>query len=200
MKKIFLFLAAALLLSVSGVAAADEASDVIGRMCDRLRAASSYEVRFDVAAADYTARGRYAVEGERYYVCVGDTEVYGDSRVRYEVNNTYREIVVDVPQTAGGSLLDDPVHGLDNLSALYSAEMVSHADGVCVVRLTPADSTQGGVTVEIDSATSLPRAIRYDAGGDTVAITVGDVVLSGVAVPHFDAKSYKGYETVDFRD
>ena len=50
----------------------------------------------------------YAVEGEGYYLVLGDAEVYCDGAVRYEVDNRRREVTIDVVDTDSRNILNNP--------------------------------------------------------------------------------------------
>lgn len=72
----------------------------------RFRAMKAYTVTFAVEGDDFAAEGSYAVEGDRYYMRVGDAEAYSDGVSKWEVDPSKREVVVDVgrhaePQPAG---------------------------------------------------------------------------------------------------
>ena len=52
------------------------AAEILENLAAGFRALGAYGVTFEVSSDEYTTRGRYAVEGENYYIAVGEAEVY----------------------------------------------------------------------------------------------------------------------------
>ena len=73
-------LSLAALVSLLPLRAADDAParKVAGELAARFRAMKAYTVTFAVEGDDFAAEGSYAVEGDRYYMRVGDAEAYSD--------------------------------------------------------------------------------------------------------------------------
>ena len=88
----------AALVSLLPLRAADDAParKVAGELAARFRAMKAYTVTFAVEGDDFAAEGSYAVEGDRYYMRVGDAEAYSDGVSKWEVDPSKREVVVDV--------------------------------------------------------------------------------------------------------
>ncbi|MFQ7049303.1 MAG: hypothetical protein ACLRR1_11660, partial [Alistipes shahii] len=78
--------------AANNVPAAGRADAILAGVSDGFRALGAYGVSFEVRSDEYVTRGRYAVEGENYYLVLGDAEVYCDGAVRYEVDNRRREV------------------------------------------------------------------------------------------------------------
>ena len=97
----------AALVSLLPLRAADDAParKVAGELAARFRAMKAYTVTFAVEGDDFAAEGSYAVEGDRYYMRVGDAEAYSDGVSKWEVDPSKREVVVDVVDTQSRSLL-----------------------------------------------------------------------------------------------
>ena len=91
----------AALVSLLPLRAADDAParKVAGELAARFRAMKAYTVTFAVEGDDFAAEGSYAVEGDRYYMRVGDAEAYSDGVSKWEVDPSKREVVVDVVDT-----------------------------------------------------------------------------------------------------
>ena len=94
--------------AANNVPAAGRADAILAGVSDGFRALGAYGVSFEVRSDEYVTRGRYAVEGENYYLVLGDAEVYCDGAVRYEVDNRRREVTIDVVDT--GSRMDDVIY------------------------------------------------------------------------------------------
>ena len=107
-----------------------------------------YGVKFGVVSGDYEARGSYVVEGDSYYLVLGDAEVFADGAVRREVDNRRREVTVTEVDTASRNILNNPVRAFDFLGSEYTPSLVSEADGRAVVRIGLAldggDGTSAG--------------------------------------------------------
>jgi hypothetical protein len=150
-------------------------------------------VSFEVRSDEYVTRGRYAVEGENYYLVLGDAEVYCDGAVRYEVDNRRREVTIDVV---------DPVHAFDFLGSEYAASLAGEQEGRAVVRLTPAPgntSSAGNIVLTVDTAAMRPVSLRYDYDGEQVQVSVLGIKPLETPLKAFAKDNYAGYEFIDFR-
>ena len=150
---------------LQGNAAQPRATEILERLAAGFREMDGYGVKFGVVSGDYEARGSYVVEGDSYYLVLGDAEVFADGAVRREVDNRRREVTVTEVDTASRNILNNPVRAFDFLGSEYTPSLVSEADDRAVVRLTPAagnDSPAGDVTLTVDTATMRPRSLSYD--------------------------------------
>lgn len=193
---------AALLCGVPQSKAADRAGEILEKLAAGFRALGAYGVTFEVTADEYATRGRYAVEGENYYIVLGDAEVYCDGKVRYEIDNRRREVTIDEVDTDSRNILNNPAHAFDFIGTEYASSLVGEAGGRAVVRLTPTSknaSPAGEILVTVDAATMRPESLRYDYDGEQVGITVLSVAPLATPLKAFDKKSYKDYEFIDFR-
>jgi len=174
------------------------AAEILEKLAAGFRALGAYGVTFEVSSDEYTTRGRYAVEGENYYIAVGEAEVYCDGKIRYEIDNRRREVTIDDVDTSSRNLLSNPAHAFDFIGTQYAPSLVSDAGGRAVVRLTPTSanaSPAGEILVTVDTAAMRPESLRYDYDGEQVGIAVlGDTPLKA-----FSKGDYKGYEFIDFR-
>ena len=180
---------------LQGNAAQPRATEILERLAAGFRAMDGYGVKFGVVSGDYEARGSYVVEGDSYYLVLGDAEVFADGAVR-------REVTVTEVDTASRNILNNPVRAFDFLGSEYTPSLVSEADGRAVVRLTPAagnDSPAGDVTLTVDTATMRPRSLSYDYDGEQVLVNVLEVAPLAGHVRRFDRKNYADYEFIDFR-
>ncbi|MDE6862062.1 MAG: hypothetical protein K2J31_04895, partial [Alistipes sp.] len=52
--------------------------------------------------------GYYAVDGDNYYLTLGVSEVYGDGKLRYEINIERKEVTEDRVNIGSFDLLNNP--------------------------------------------------------------------------------------------
>ena len=93
---------------LQGNAAQPRATEILERLAAGFRAMDGYGVKFGVVSGDYEARGSYVVEGDSYYLVLGDAEVFADGAVRREVDNRRREVTVTEGDTASRNILNGP--------------------------------------------------------------------------------------------
>ena len=178
------------------------AAEILENLAAGFRALGAYGVTFEVSSDEYTTRGRYAVEGENYYIAVGEAEVYCDGKIRYEIDNRRREVTIDDVDTSSRNLLSNPAHAFDFIGTQYAPSLVSDAGGRGVVRLTPTSanaSPAGEILVTVDTAAMRPESLRYDYDGEQVGIAVLGVAPLDTPLKAFSKGDYKGYEFIDFR-
>lgn len=178
------------------------AAEILEKLAAGFRALGAYGVTFEVSSDEYTTRGRYAVEGENYYIAVGEAEVYCDGKIRYEIDNRRREVTIDDVDTSSRNLLSNPAHAFDFIGTQYAPSLVSDAGGRAVVRLTPTSanaSPAGEILVTVDTAAMRPESLRYDYDGEQVGIAVLGVAPLDTPLKAFSKGDYKGYEFIDFR-
>ena len=176
--------------AANNVPAAGRADAILAGVSDGFRALGAYGVSFEVRSDEYVTRGRYAVEGENYYLVLGDAEVYCDGAVRYEVDNRRRDI------------LNNPVHAFDFLGSEYAASLAGEQEGRAVVRLTPAPgntSSAGNIVLTVDTAAMRPVSLRYDYDGEQVQVSVLGIKPLETPLKAFAKDNYAGYEFIDFR-
>lgn len=182
--------------------AADRAAGILAGVRDGFRALGAYGVSFEVRSDEYVTRGRYAVEGEGYYLVLGDAEVYCDGAVRYEVDNRRREVTIDVVDSDSRNILNNPVHAFDFLGSEYAASLAGEQEGRAVVRLTPAPgntSSAGNIVLTVDTAAMRPVSLRYDYDGEQVQVSVLGIKPLETPLKAFAKDNYAGYEFIDFR-
>ena len=178
------------------------AAEILEKLAAGFRALGAYGVTFEVSSDEYTTRGRYAVEGENYYIAVGEAEVYCDGKIRYEIDNRRREVTIDDVDTSSRNLLSNPAHAFDFIGTQYAPSLVSDAGGRAVVRLTPTSanaSPAGEILVTVDTAAMRPESLRYDYDGEQVGIAGLGVAPLDTPLKAFSKGDYKGYEFIDFR-
>ena len=187
---------------LQGNAAQPRATEILERLAAGFRAMDGYGVKFGVVSGDYEARGSYVVEGDSYYLVLGDAEVFADGAVRREVDNRRREVTIDVVDTDSRNILNNPVHAFDFLGSEYAASLAGEQEGRAVVRLTPAPgntSSAGNIVLTVDTAAMRPVSLRYDYDGEQVQVSVLGIKLLETPLKAFAKDNYAGYEFIDFR-
>lgn len=183
----------------------DSAKVLIGRLSEKIRAMENYEVEFNVKSGDQTIKGYYAVSGEKYYISIGDAEVYCDGSARYEVNPQNKEVTVDAVDTKSHNILTNPTRAFDFIDGEFTFATVGTADGATTVKLTSTaeNAALGTIFVTIDSTTAQPRSLTYDVDGDQIVVEIASldemVGMVDISMFTFDKGNYRGYEIVDFR-
>ena len=192
----------AVLLCGTVRAAENRAGEILEGLAAGFRAMKGYEVTFEVEAGEYRTGGRYAVEGQGYFLTLGDAEVFCDGTVRYEVDNARREVTIVGVDTASRNILNNPVKAFDFLDSEYDPELLTETAGRAVVRLTPTagnSSPAGVITVTVSTATMRPEVLDYDYDGERVQVGILGIAPLAGHVRLFDKNAYAGYEFIDFR-
>lgn len=192
----------AVLLCGTVRAAENRAGEILEGLAAGFRAMKGYEVDFTVEAGEYRTAGSYAVEGQGYFLTLGDAEVFCDGTVRYEVDNARREVTIVGVDTASRNILNNPVKAFDFLDSEYDPELLTETAGRAVVRLTPTagnSSPAGVITVTVSTATMRPEVLDYDYDGERVQVGILGIAPLAGHVRLFDKNAYAGYEFIDFR-
>lgn len=176
------------------------AGQLVAALAAELDALGRYEVRFAVDAEGRSMEGRYIVEGDACYLCFGDAELYGDAAVRYEVDNSRREVTIAPTGGDSASIVDNPARAFDLLAAGYTAELQGEADGRAVVVLRPERAGSAEViTATVSTDPLRPEKLIYDYDGTQLAVRILTLVHRAKPLPRFDAARYADYEMIDFR-
>lgn len=204
MKKVITFIFT--LLCVANAWAQDsDAKALIGRLSEQMRAMENYEVSFAVKSGDQKIKGYYAVSGEKYYISIGDAEVFCDGGARYEVNAQNKEVTVDAVDTKSHNILTNPTRAFDFIDGEFNFTTVGTENGITTVKLTSTaeNAALGVIFVALDAATAQPRSLTYDVDGAQIIIEIASIdELTGmvdISMFTFDKNNYRGYEIVDFR-
>lgn len=204
MKKVIVFIFT--LLCVANAWAQDsDAKALIGRLSEQMRSMENYEVSFAVKSGDQKIKGYYAVSGEKYYISIGDAEVFCDGGARYEVNAQNKEVTVDAVDTKSHNILTNPTRAFDFIDGEFNFTTVGTENGITTVKLTSTaeNVALGVIFVALDAATAQPRSLTYDVDGAQIIIEIASIdELTGmvdISMFTFDKNNYRGYEIVDFR-
>ena len=158
--------------------------------------------------AGESVSGYYIVDGDSYYITLGEMEVYSDGQLRYEVNNERREVVEDVVDLEACDLLTNPTRAFDFVGDEFDVEFSrgetyseDGSTGYVGLVLTPKDETLGysqiGLVLRRTSQGEwLPMSLTYLYDGDRVVVAfVGGVVS---AMPTWRRSNYRDYDIVSF--
>lgn len=183
----------------------DDAKALIGRLSNQVRSMENYEVEFTVKSGDQQIKGYYAVSGDKYYISIGEAEVFCDGSARYEVNPQNKEVTVDAVDNKSHNILTNPTRAFDFIDGEFNFAMVGTSAGVATVKLTSTaeNAALGVIFVAIDTTTAQPRSLTYDVDGDQIAVEIVSfdemVGMVDISMFTFDKNNYRGYEIVDFR-
>ena len=180
---------------------ADKATERVAALSQSVKALGNYAVRFMVEMGEQKVSGNYAVGRGRYYLALGNIEVYGDAECRYDIDTSRREIVIDKVDNNSRNILNNPLSAFDFVGEEYVARTLTDDGSRVVVRLTPRQDTEqnGVVDVVIDTRTNLPKSLIYRPSGDSIKINIEHIGAVAVAPAAFDNSKYKDFEVIDFR-
>lgn len=175
---------------------------LLAQLADGFRAMPAYSVRFEIVADDSAVRGGYSVQGEAYYLQLGDAEVYAEGATRYEVDNRRREVTIVEVDTASRNILDNPVRAFEFLDSTYRPTLLDERDGEADILLSAtgdAGAVAGAVTLTVTTSPVRPRLLAYDYDGERITVAVTDISPLQTPLRRFDRAAYADYEWIDFR-
>ena len=179
----------------------DNASRYVFQLSQTVKTMGNYAVCFTVTMGEHKASGDYKVGADRYALCLGSIEAYGDAECRYEVDTSRREMVIDRVDKSSRNILSNPLSAFDFIGEEYIATMVSEDACRVVVKLTPRQN-EGGVgvvEVTVDKRTTLPKRLVYKPSGESIRIDIDSIATIADAPEKFDASKYPNFEIIDFR-
>lgn len=186
--------------SPAGTAAAGEGwLDALARTM-KGRYAASFTMQMQGAEP---VEGYYAVDGDCYYMTLGVSEVYGDGKLRYEINNERKEVTEDRIDTASVDLLNNPTRAFDFVDRKFSVSVEERSPREAVIVLRPLGGDDPLTEIRIDVRRTErgvePSGMEYDFDGDRISICLGSLVFgSGVEVRRWDAGFYRAYDMISF--
>lgn len=198
-----------LFVAVPSLHAQADAGSVLQAMAAAVKGLGNYTVSFRVTAEGNSAAGEYTVSGSRYYMSMGDIEIYSDGRVRYEVDHFDEEVLIDRVDPNDRNILSNPTRAFDfaedSFISTYKGVMNESGRQYDVVELKPRDSDASVRNIEltVDKTTRLPHSISYLADGISGFIIV-EVLRIGAApnVPESlfspDMSNFGDYEIIPF--
>lgn len=205
MKRVIAFIFTVLCtINVMAQSGNDDAKRLIGNLSEQIRSMENYEVSFTVVSGEQKIKGYYAVSGEKYYISIGDAEVFCDGGARYEVNPTNKEVTVDAVDNKSHNILTNPTRAFDFIDGDFNFELVASDATAATIKLTPkAESTLGTIVVDMQREPIKPTALAYEFDGQSIKVEVKSIdELTGmvdISMFTFDKNNYRGYEIIDFR-
>lgn len=200
-----------LMLVASGAnAMADErGNSIVARAGTVLKEYNNYKVKFTVLYDGMDdIHGEYVVSRDRYNLKVDEQRQFSDGKVRYEVYDFDREIIIDNTDLSSNNIMTNPTRAFDfapsEFNASYKGEVTRNGVKAHKVVLTPVKTTPGmsKITLYVSAVSELPVAIDYDYDGEVIEINIKSVEkLASVdeALFKYNSANYKGYEIIDFR-
>lgn len=178
----------------------EAAEKLLCGMESAMAALGCYEVQFDVIAEGYSVVGRYVVNGTDFYLAADDVELFVADGVKYEVNATKREIMVDGVESLGSDIVSNPTRGFTALLKDYVAESAEY-EGRRAVRLIPRDGSGSSerILIVADVEGRMPALIRYISSEGAIDVRLKSVSKWSEPLPRFVREKYADYELVDFR-
>ncbi len=149
----------------------------LSQLTAAIEALGRYEAIFDVTLSGNAVRGEYRVDGDRYHLIVDKLEFYGESDLRYTIDHTNREVVIEQLANDGNAqlLIVNPTKAFIDLDSIFSVRVLEQDAERVVLRLTPqsgAESLLESTEIEIDAESNLPRRVIYVAEGESVEVTI----------------------------
>ncbi len=148
-------------------------------------------------------RGYFVVEGDSYYLTLGAMEVYSDGKLRYEVNNSRKEVVEDRANLEARDLLSNPTRAFEFVEGEYNISIKESSASGVTLSIEPTEQSYGDMQIELtlsrEGERVLPRKVAYNYDGEHYAISLE--LLDNVAlepVPEWNRGDYRAYDIVSF--
>ena len=185
------------LLCAWTVSGQGRAKQLLSQMQTTLAAYGAYEAEFSVEIEGMAMVGTMAVEGEHYWIRMGQMEAYGDNRLRYEINHDRREVTLMPVEQESTNLLSNPAQAFALVAASESA-LLTEQGGVAELLVMPKNK-QGQIRLWLNAQNGLPSKIRYEQEGVGIDILIRSIHKRSDALPRYEATRYADYEVIDFR-
>ncbi len=181
----------------SGDSELKELSRVISKM-------EQYEVQFEInmGVGGAAQRGSYFVDAERYILNIAPFLIYGDSGVRYTVDNNNLEIVIESVDESMPIIVSNPAMAFVALDSSFDAVVAEESAEEINLVLTPKAQKVLVDTIELklDVKRMLPMAICYMADGEQIVVKIEKIAHSTQRIPQLEALTLPdGYEVMDLR-
>ena len=145
--------------------------------------------------------GYFIVDGDSYYLTLGAMEVYCDGKLRYEVNNSRKEVVEDHANLDARDILTNPTRAFDFVSDIYALELQTSAANRAKIRVMPKDDV-AELTIYLDVVKQggrvLPERVTYDYDGESYTIELSIIEGDNDTVPKWNKTEYRAYDIVSF--
>lgn len=202
------------LLSAAFTLRADEKSkSVLQKLTSTITSYTSYQVDF-TATMDgefKDVKGKFIVNGPKFYLDVHDSEIYFDGKVGYNYTKANNEVIIEDPDPNDDNILANPARIFQlydkDFTHIFKGTATVNGRTVNVVELTPKmpNGSFEKVLLKVDAATSLPVSVSYqladyDKKMELRVVKVTPNVPVSVRTFTFDPKKYPGVEVIDFRN
>lgn len=155
-----------------------------------------------VESVDDQLMGYFMVDGDGYYIKLGQMEVYSDGKLRYEVNNERKEVVEDRVNLESVDLLSNPTRAFSFLPDEFSASVLKSSSDSATLNLVPKSEDMGITAIllslERRGSKVVPVAVSYDYDGDLVTITLTMLDTDGLKLRKWEKSAYRAYDIVSF--
>ena len=145
--------------------------------------------------------GYFIVDGDSYYLTLGAMEVYCDGKLRYEVNNSRKEVVEDRANLDACDILSNPTRAFDFVSDIYSLDIETSATNRANIRVTPKEEV-AALTIYLEVVKQggrvLPERVTYDYDGESYTIELSIIEGDSDTVPKWNKTEYRAYDIVSF--
>jgi outer membrane lipoprotein carrier protein len=156
-----------------------------------------------------TRKGSISLKGQKYYISLGNQEIFCDNSTVWTYNKEAKEVQVAKynpnEQSMSPAKLFTPSFFEKEYSYSYKGERKEQGKNCDVIELTPHDKTKQLAKVEllIDKATSLISGGNYwEKNGNKYAVTISNLVQNA-DIPDaqfvWNIKANPGVEVVDLR-
>lgn len=152
-------------------------------------------------AESTTLYGSIKVDGDAYYLMLGNMEVYSDGKLRYEINNERKEVTEDRVNLESRDLLSNPTRAFEFLESEFKATISENIHNGAILKLVPKQSSDIKavyVSVVWKDNRIIPLAIKYDYDGEEVSIALVMADAQSAVLPRWDKNNYRTYDIVSF--
>ena len=191
-----LFVALICAVSASAQASARDWIDGLNYTLD-----DRYALYMKVTAYGEKMNGYFMVDKDSYYIQLGAMEVYSDGKLRYEINNSRKEVTEDRVNLESRDLLTNPTRAFAFVEEEFTATISEKIQNGVILKLVPkqsADITAVYVSVVWKDNHIVPMAIKYDYDGEEVAIALVMADINSAVMPRWNKNNYKTYDRVSF--
>lgn len=161
-----------------------------------------YAYNISVATPEGTITGYYMVEGDAYYLTLGVMEVYSDGKLRYEINNSRKEVTEDRVNLKAVDLLTNPTRAFTFVDKEFSVTIAQSLTSGVVLKLTPQSAEAGISDIQLTLTKTaqrvLPAEILYNYDGNYIKIVLSEISVSDKTLPRWNMESYRAYDIVSF--
>lgn len=153
-------------------------------------------------AESTTLYGSIKVDGDAYYLMLGNMEVYSDGKLRYEINNERKEVTEDRVNLDSHDLLTNPTRAFTFLDSEFQMAMRAASDAnTKYIDLTPREDigiTTITLALKRSGSSVVPQTISYFYDGDVVTISMQPLAATSWTLPRWNKASYAAYDIVSF--